>query len=224
MEILYTNEEYVKKLLDIYHNYSTYYAWGAFGAPANKKNRERYKVPDTLNPGTFLFDCSGFAYKAIPWGWCGDKNKTYGGATYNKIPTDTNFKKLCYDQSADFTKIYHGECVFMEGHVGIYIGQGKVVECTSAWDNCVMITECANTKIKTDCKHKRTWLLHGKLPFVSYSNKEEIGPEYTTARLGEGLIKIARRCGITFDEIKRLNPDIKGPVYLVRLGQKVRIK
>ena len=94
MEIMYTNEEYVRLLLDIYHNYSTYYAWGAFGAPANKKNRERYKVPDTLNPGTFLFDCSGFAYKAIPWGWCGDKNKTYGGASYNKIPTDTNFKKL----------------------------------------------------------------------------------------------------------------------------------
>ena len=223
MEILYTNEEYVRLLLDIYHNYSTYYAWGAFGAPANKKNRERYKVPDTLNPGTFLFDCSGFAYKAIPWGWCGDKNKTYGGATYNKIPTDTNFKKLCYDQTDDFSRIQKGECVFMEGHVGIYIGDGMVVECTSAWDNCVMITECQNTGIKTECKHKRKWLLHGKLPFIAY-NKEESLPAYTTARLGEGLIKIARRSGITFEEIKKLNPEIKAPMYIVRLGQKVRIR
>ena len=103
MEILYSNKEYIDMLWDIYSNYKTYYAWGAFGAPANKKNRERYDVPDSVSPSTFLFDCSGFAYKAIPWGWCGDKTKTYGGATYNKIPTDTNFKKLCYDQTDDFS-------------------------------------------------------------------------------------------------------------------------
>lgn len=49
-------------------------------------------------------------------------------------------------------------------------------------------------------------------------------PEYTIARIGEGLIRIAKRCGISFEEIKRLNPQIKGPVYLVRIGQKVRIR
>ena len=223
MEILYNTKEYIDKLWDIYSNYKTYYAWGAFGAPANKKNRERYDVPDSVSPSTFLFDCSGFAYKAIPWGWCGDKTKTYGGATYNKIPTDTNFKKLCYDQTDDFSNIIPGECLYMEGHVGIYIGDGMVLECTSAWDNCVMLTECKNVGIKTSCKHSRTWLMHGKLPFISYP-VSNFKPCYTTARLGEGLIRIARRCGISFEEIKRLNPDIKGPVYLVRLGQKVRIK
>lgn len=223
MEILYNNLEYVEKLLNIKKNYKTYYAWGAFGAPANAKNRKRYEVPDTVTPDTFLFDCSGFAYKAIPWGWCGDKTKTYGGATYNKIPTDTNFLKLCEDITNDFSTIQPGECVYMTGHVGIYIGEGKVIECTSAWDNCVMITECTNTGIKTDCAHKRKWLKHGKLPFVSYK-EETASPVYTQARLGEGLIKIARRSGISFEEIKRLNPNIKAPMYIVRIGQNVRIK
>ena len=223
MEILYSNKEYVNALINIYRNYKTYYAWGAFGAPANTKNKKRYEVPDTVSPDTFLFDCSGFAYKALPWGWCGDKTKTYGGATYNKIPTDKPFKDICIDISKDFSNIQIGECVYMTGHVGIYIGDGRVIECTSKWDNCVLISEIKNVGIKTDLPYKRTWLSHGKLPFVKYEETND-NAEYTTARFGEGLIKIARRCGISYEEIKRLNPNIKPPTYLVLLGQKVRVR
>ena len=61
-----------------------------------------------------------------------------------------------------------------------------------------------------------------KSQIIDEPEKEE--PEYTYPKLGEGLIKIARRCGITFEEIKRLNPDIKPPMYIVRAGKKVRIK
>ena len=49
-------------------------------------------------------------------------------------------------------------------------------------------------------------------------------PIYTMPHAGEGLRAIARRSGITFDEIKRLNPDIKPPMYYVRAGKQVRIK
>lgn len=49
-------------------------------------------------------------------------------------------------------------------------------------------------------------------------------PVYVYPQLGDGLYKIARRYNITIDEIKRLNPDIKPPMYLVRMGKKVRIK
>ena len=225
MDKLFSNMEYVEKLLYIYNNFPTYYAWGAFGSPANKKNRERYKVPDSVPASTFLFDCSGFAYKAIPWGFTGDKTKTYGGATYNLIPTDKPFLDLGEDITDDFSTIQPGEVVYMTGHVGVYIGTGKVIECTAAWDNQVMITECTNVGINTGLKHKRRWLTHGKLPFIEYElTTESDVPVYTTAKIGEGLIKIAHRCGITLDQIKKLNPNIKPPLYIVHIGEKVRIK
>jgi murein DD-endopeptidase MepM/ murein hydrolase activator NlpD len=49
-------------------------------------------------------------------------------------------------------------------------------------------------------------------------------PKYTAARRHEGLIAIASRSKITFDAIRKLNPKITAPEYLVRLGQQVRIK
>lgn len=49
-------------------------------------------------------------------------------------------------------------------------------------------------------------------------------PKYTVAKRGEGLSVIASRSKITFEQIKRLNPKITAPEYLVRLGQQVRIK
>ena len=224
MEKLYDQKEYVFILLDLFENYKTYYAWGAFGSPANAKNRRRYEVPDTVTPDHFLFDCSGFAYKAIPWGWCGDKTKTYGGATYNKYPLDKPFMNVCEEISTDFSTIQVGEIVYMTGHVGCYIGDGKVLECTPAWDGGVQMSECQNVGIKTGLNKKRTWLSHGKLPFIIYKEETPKTPVYTNARFGEGLIAIAKRSGISFDEIKKLNPNIKAPMYLVLIGQKVRIR
>ena len=226
MEKLYKAIDYVNELCKIFLDYPTYYAWGAFGAPANKKNRDRYKVPDA-EPSDFLFDCSGFAYKALPWGWCADKSKVYGGAIYKKIPEleTSDILSICSDVSADFSNIEPGEVLYMKGHVGIYIGEGRCIECTSKWKNGVMITGVSNVDFPIYKElNYRKWLKHGKLPFIIYNEDTAAAPEYTQARFGEGLIRIARRVGITVDEIKRLNPDIKGPVYLVRLGQKVRIK
>lgn len=45
----------------------------------------------------------------------------------------------------------------------------------------------------------------------------------TTARKGEGLIAIAQRSHISLATIKKLNPDIAAPEYVVHLGQAVRI-
>lgn len=170
MERLYKAHEYVLKLLNINATYQTYYAWGAFGAPATEKNKTRYKVPNAPIQA-FLFDCSGFAYKAIPWGWCGDRTKVYGGAQYKKIPEleTSNILAICDGVSTDFSNIQEGEILYMTGHVGIYIGDGKCVECTSKWTNGVLISEVQNCGISTGLPYKRTWLKHGKLPFIDYS-------------------------------------------------------
>lgn len=198
MDILYKNQEYADKLIEVGRRYASYYAWGAFGAPATTKNKNRYKVPMKISPDTFLFDCSGFAYKALPWGWCGDSLKTYGGAIYKKIPEleTSNILAICTDVSTDFSKILPGEVLYMKGHVGIYIGKGRAIECTSKWTCGILTSEVKNCKIATGLKYKRTWLKHAKLPFVEYSQIPAQDPAATYRKYvvvkGDTLGKIAR--------------------------------
>ena len=167
MEILYNNFEYLDKLLNIQKNYSTFYGWGAFGAYADYgNNRTRYKAK-AAPAGSFLFDCGGFAYKAIPWGWNGSATR-YGGAIYKKIPEleTNNILKICGDVSTDFTKIEVSEILYMPGHVGIYAGNGDVLECTTAGKGGVIISTLAMAKLL----HGSAWTKHGKLPFIDYKN------------------------------------------------------
>lgn len=178
MEKIYTGKEYAEELIYIYHNFDTFYAWGAFGAPADYgKNRERYKVPSAPS-GSFLFDCSGFAYKAVPWGWNGEDSRPYGGAIYKMKgyeALETNdILSICDDVSEDWSHVEDGEVVYLPGHVGIYIGDNKVIECTSAWENGVMITTCFNTSGGSleGLAHGRTWTKHGKLPFCKYEAED----------------------------------------------------
>ena len=163
--ILYNNIEYVEKLLNIQREYKTVYGWGAFGAFADYgNNRSRYKVPKAPK-GSYIFDCSGFAYKAIPWGWCGNGTR-YGGAVYKKIPElETNdIFKLCRDISTNMSSIQLTEILYMPGHVGIYAGNGQVVECTTAGKGGVIISTLAEAK----ALHGYAWQKHGKLPFLEY--------------------------------------------------------
>lgn len=49
-------------------------------------------------------------------------------------------------------------------------------------------------------------------------------PLYHKAKAGDSLSKIAKQYGITLAQIKKLNPDIKGPMYIVKIGKQVRVK
>lgn len=209
MEILYTNKEYVEKLVEISRVYPSYYAWGAFGAPATYANKTRYKVPRVIPTNTFLFDCSGFAYKALPWGWCGDTSKVYGGAIYKKIPEleTSNILAICSDVSSDFNNITEGEVLYMKGHVGIYVGNGVCIECTSKWTNGILLSEVTNTKINTGLPRKRKWLKHGKLPFIAYT-QASVDPNTLYRRYvvkaGDTLGKIARTYLGSFSRYKEI--------------------
>lgn len=72
------------------------------------------------------------------------------------------------------------------------------------------------------------WFVANAQRFADEVNEKLNGfvevPIYTKPHAGEGLRAIARRCGITFDEIKRLNPWCKAPMYLVPMRKDVRIK
>jgi hypothetical protein len=161
-------------------NYKTLYVMGCFGAPMTAGNKIRYINHHSYNrkaatqakinaasADTFGFDCVCLI-KGLLWGWSGDASKIYGGASYgtNGVPDigADQIINVCKDVSADFSKIQVGELLWMAGHVGIYIGGGKAVECTPAWKGCVQVTTVCN--IKSGPGHK--WTKHGKLPYVSY--------------------------------------------------------
>ena len=186
-------QDLINKVRDIAINYKTLYVYGCFGSPLNDSNKYRYthnyaynEQPERANKiwnaswDTFGFDCVNLI-KGVLWGWCGDPNLTYGGAEYgtNGVP-DTNangmFWDYCYEQSDDFSNIIPGEFVWMEGHIGVYIGDGYVVECSPIWNDGVMITYLGKWGSK-DGYASREWSSHGKSKFIDYT--QEPTPEPT---------------------------------------------
>ena len=181
MATVMTNTEFVKKLKEAATNYKTLYVMGCFGAPMNTSNKKRYTnnheynrdpkrtaMINAASADTFGFDCVCLI-KGILWGWKGDKTKTYGGAGYavNGVPDigADSMIKVCSGVSTDFSKLVPGEAVWMEGHIGVYVGDGLAVECTPKWENKVQITACNCSK---SGYNRRNWTKHGKLPYIDY--------------------------------------------------------
>lgn len=182
-----TDAELVKKVKDVANNYKTLYIYGCFGSPMNATNKKRYTSNYAYNEqptrkqkilnassNTFGFDCVNLI-KGILWGWNGNVNATYGGAVYgsNGVPdTSANgmFQNYCTNKSSNFSNIVAGEFVWMDGHIGVYIGDGLVVECTPIWKDGVQITACGNIGKKAGY-NTRTWTQHGRSKFISYTGK-----------------------------------------------------
>lgn len=57
-----------------------------------------------------------------------------------------------------------GILVFMDGHVGVYIGDGKVIECTVAKIG-------GKTGVITTTLAQRKWTSWGKCPYITYETK-----------------------------------------------------
>ena len=175
------SSEFVKRAVDIADNYKTAYVWGTFGLRATDKNLTRMLVQYSKNRlfkgdaekivgKGFFFDCVGLI-KGILWGWDGDESATYGGAVYTSggvpdINADAMIKR-CSQISRDFAVIIPGEAVWMNGHIGIYIGGGRVAESTPAWNGGVQITKLSDRK----------WIKHGMLPWVEYEEECEMTAE-----------------------------------------------
>ena len=175
----------------------------------------RKKMIESATADTFGFDCVCLI-KGILWGWSGNVDKTYGGATYvsNNVPdvgADAMMNRYCKMVSSDFSNIMVGEAVWIPGHIGIYIGDGKVVECTPKFENKVQITNLGNVGNKSG--NYRTWTKHGMIPWVEYDvldapafvptieTSNAVGKRTYTVVKGDTLTKIAARFNTTIDKI-----------------------
>lgn len=232
-----TNYDFASKAKSIAENHKTAYVWGAFGLAANAANMQRMinqysknnnylaKAKQIYDNG-FFFDCVGLI-KSILWGFCGNKNAAYGGAKYasNGVPdiSADQMIKNCKEVSTDFKSITIGEVVWCPGHIGIYIGGGKVVEATPAWSGGVQISDMgANGSRTKNGSENSYWKKHGKLPYLSYGNTENVTSKLETGNdivweLMNGKYKIeiseVRRAVNALDKAKS-NPDFM-PLYWI---------
>lgn len=223
--------EFVNKLKDVEKNYKTIYGMGMPGMPITDANIREKVNQDKLKPakdrwwtparearireyigkGYFGFDCICLA-KAIGWGWKGDFSKRLGGAKYlsNGVPDwgANHTNKMGIDRSTDFSKIEVGHYVWMDGHIGFYIGDGLAIEASPKWKNGVQVTAVHNIGRKAGY-NGRTWTTHGKLTWVDYSDSasETKGDE------GEIMLSRTLRHGDSGEDVKLVQEFLKARGY-----------
>lgn len=61
---------------------------------------------------------------------------------------------------------------------------------------------------------------------MARTKKKEVkqDPVYAVAALGDTLIRLAWKHRLDFDELRKLNPTVKGPAFLLYMGQRVRLR
>lgn len=186
----------------------TLYVKGGWGAPLNAYNKKRVinaydynyqrraKI-EAASADIFAFDCCGIV-KSVLWGFSADPSKNNGGAQYkaNGVPdlSEAGFLRVCTYVSSDWSKIIPGACLFMDGHMGVYIGDGKAVESTPIWADGCQFTRVNNITAKGR-GNGRTWSKWGLIPYVDYKedemSKEEIQEivEETIVKIFPGMMK-----------------------------------
>lgn len=175
------NVEFAKKCEEVL-KYKTVYASGTFGQKATPStiNAKAKQYPKwysksrvdfllSLPDDTRMFDCCGLI-KGVAWGFPDTIYTSNGCPDVN----DQGLWNISNDKSQSFSSIQVGELLWMPGHVGLYLGDGKGIECTMSWENKVQITAVANMGPIAGL-HSRTWKGHAKLPFITYNS--EVQPE-----------------------------------------------
>lgn len=132
--------EFIDKLKEVEKLPSTY-VWGTFG---NKKQGSKY-----------CWDCSGMI-KGVIWGY--PKKGKYVSNGLSDINSGTMIKR-CTEVRSNVNSAKLGELLWMEGHVGVSLGNGYHIECTPAFDGGIQIIKSS----------KRKWLKCGKMPWIEYS-------------------------------------------------------
>lgn len=196
MAQIMTNQEFVDRLLKVREKYKTCYASGTFGQCATPSfiDQKKKQYPKwytdvrvnnlkALSDDTRLFDCVGLI-KGVLWGFPNTKYKSNGVAEGN----DQDYWNMALDKSKSFSQIQIGELLWLKGHVGVYIGNGKAIECTASWYGNVQITAVQNIGPITGLNSRR-WEGHGKIPYIKYmdnENKVNPGPS------GESKIDVSK--------------------------------
>lgn len=110
-------------------------------------------------------DCSGLI-KGTLWGY--PQNGKYGNI-YPDVNANDIINNYCYDVSSDFNNIQKGEFVWLTGHIGVYVGNNTVCECSPKWENGIQLTKL----------NARNWKKHGKSKWLDYNSNSNTNTNKT---------------------------------------------
>ena len=113
------------------------------------------------------------------WGWEKGKSPKYKGSEVPDVGSDSMYKSYTTNQSTDFKNILPGEVVWIVGHIGIYIGDGLVIEATSrntgGFTDNVLISALGNHGAVKGYP-TRSWTHHGRLKWIDYAEQPKPEP------------------------------------------------
>lgn len=169
--IVFTSKQFIDKLKWLVNDVPNYY-YSANDTWCNY-NRSNDK---------FMMDCV-VSIKGLLWGFKADKNKPHGGGIYksNGVAdfTPDGGLNYCSNVSTNFNNLVPGEYLCMKGtgysHAGIYIGNGKVFECTVAWgtNKCIISEiDTSGNRFYNGVRNLK-WTYHGKLKYIDYSKEND---------------------------------------------------
>ena len=151
-----------------------WYVWGTFGnllteAKLKEKvdqypQRNSYKK-HSAHIGQIVSDCVGLI-KSYMW-WDDTQNKPVYDVTQD-VDTGTMYNLATRKGPISSIPEEPGLCTYMSGHVGVYIGNGWVIECTGG-----------RGVVKTPLKGKgsTSWTSWFACPYIAYASDAKPGPE-----------------------------------------------
>ena len=171
---VFTSKEFIDKLYWLVRDVPNVYYSGSNWSKLNSN-------------GFWQFDCV-VSIKSILWGFKADKNLLRGGTIYksNGVADFTCNGGLdyCTNVSTNFSNLVPGEYLCMKGtkynHSGIYLGGGKVFECTTAWGTrkCIISDISSDGTRSYGGKKNLRWTYHGMLEYIKYDQIPEKTIEY----------------------------------------------
>ena len=191
--IVFTSKEFIDKLKWLVNDVPNVYHSGKGWSERNSK-------------GQVQFDCV-MSVKCILWNFRNDyKINKRGGTVYcsNDVPdfTCNGALNYCSGVSTDFSNLVPGEYLCMKGtkynHTGIYLGNGKVFEDTTAWGTRKAIISDIDKKGIRSYKGKKSlkWTYHGKLKWIDYSGESQ---PINQVKILQAYMNEQWNCGLAID-------------------------
>ena len=169
-----------------------------------------YKLGTYMNRKSgkyILCDCSGLI-KGILWGYP-DKGK-YASNGVSDSNANNIIATHCTGVTSDMSKLRKGMVVWLSGHIGIYCGDGVVVESSPRWENGIQRTYPVGCPIAN--KHhlnQRKWSKCGYLKWIDYSTSTDlikVAKDVINGKYGNGKERIDKltKAGYNYEEVQKI--------------------